>query len=599
VAEPGSPRTTRWLAAVAAVAAAGVVAGCATVPSGDQPQQISTGSSQIQAYVQPLPPPGPKQDWTPTQVVLGFLHASASYAFDPAAARQYLAPPLSRNWNPGPVTVVSSVEQPTQLPYHPQVALPAPAGPERSVEFTGQRLATLSQTGQYQYSPGTSTYQFILTQVQGVWLISTLPLGGQSLLLTQSDFEQVFQPRNLFFFAPPNSWAVNGELVPDPVYAPLQSADSALNTNLAAGLVRGLLTDRGSWLSGATTTAFPHGTKLLGITFSGQTAIVNLGGAAAHTSPSAHQAMREQLLATLGSKAYSTPLAHNVDLEIDGKMQFSGGNGLLVYEVQSGSLVYQAGPGQVNQLSSSRSLVTQAQVGAGPISALAATQATAQSPSQVAVAAENGAGCTLYVPAPGSSPAQYRSYPLSASGGPCTSLSWDANGNVWAVAGQHIWVLGAGTRQPVTVSGPQNLQPAGSGGASVLALQMAPDGVRAALLVRTADGNRLMLAAVTSSHGVKSLGTAVTVGTSLSGPIALSWYSSYDLLALTRTGIWEVPLTGGAAKSLGPAPAGAVSLASDGSSLAVGTSHGEILMPSDGGSPWSKVATGSIPAYSS
>ena len=72
---------------------------------------------------------------------------------------------------------------------------------------------------------------------------------------------------------------------------------------------------------------------------------------------------------------------------------------------------------------------------------------------------------------------------------------------VWAVAGARIWVLRAGTRQSVPVSGPcRTLRPAAaSGGASVLALRMAPDGVRAALLVHDTGGNSLMLAAVASS----------------------------------------------------------------------------------------------------
>src|SRR5215469_11405505 len=84
--------------ALAAVAAA--VAGCATAPSGGPPRAAPGGNSQAQAYVQPLPPPGPTSTWHPDQVVLGFLHASASYAFDPAAARQYLSPELRKSWHP-------------------------------------------------------------------------------------------------------------------------------------------------------------------------------------------------------------------------------------------------------------------------------------------------------------------------------------------------------------------------------------------------------------------------------------------------------------------------------------------------------------------
>src|SRR6516225_9918752 len=86
------PRGLRFPLTVALTAVAAALAGCATAPSGGPPRLAPGGNSQAQAYVQPLPPPGPTKTWLPAQVVLGFLHASASYAFDPAAARQYLSP---------------------------------------------------------------------------------------------------------------------------------------------------------------------------------------------------------------------------------------------------------------------------------------------------------------------------------------------------------------------------------------------------------------------------------------------------------------------------------------------------------------------------
>ena len=99
-----------------------------------------------------------------------------------------------------------------------------------------------------------------------------------------------------------------------------RSSDTALNTNLASGLVKGLLNDPRSWLSGATTTAFPRGTTLLDRSRSAaRPRVVNLGGAAVHATAAQQQAMAEQLRATLGSTAYSQPLAHLVQLEINGR----------------------------------------------------------------------------------------------------------------------------------------------------------------------------------------------------------------------------------------------------------------------------------------
>jgi hypothetical protein len=281
-------------------------------------------------------------------------------------------------------------------------------------------------------------------------------------------------------------------------------------------------------------------------------------------------------------------------------VQYDAGNPTLVYPVRNGLLLYQGAPGSVDEYRSPSSFVTAAQLGSGPITALAASGIAGR--PQAAVAARDGHGCAVYLAA--SAPAaetaeQYRGYRLSASGGPCTSLSWDPNDNLWAVAGQHIWVLRTDTRQVVPVAGPANLAPDGQPATSVLALRMAPDGIRAALLVKTATGNRVELAAFTSQAGAVSLGPAVAVGTGLPDPVAVSWYNPYDLVVLTAAGIWEVPLTGGAGQLLGPAPAGAVSLTADGSTLVVGTSSGKILTSSTDGNSWSKPVSGSIPSYSS
>lgn len=586
------------------LAAAALAAGCATVPSGGTPQPVRPGGGQAEAYVQPLPPPGPAAHWSANQVVLGFLHASASYATDPQAARRYLSPSLSRKWQPGPVTVVSSLNKPTTLPYHPQVAEQPAAGQDESVEFTGQRLATLSPAGQYQYSPGTSTYQFILTQVKGVWLISALPLGDQSLLLTQADFEEVFQPRNLFFYGPSESWAVNGDLVPDPVYAPLQSSNTALDTNLAAGLVRALISDRGSWLSGATTTAFPRGTTLLGVTISGQTASVDLGGAASHASTTQIDAMEAQILATLGSKAYAAPLALNVEVKINGKVPYQGLNQNLVFEVSSGQLVAQTAPDTVGPVGSQTNLlpgladsaiVSATAAAPGNVAADLSPVIGQNASSVVAAAVSTGGGCTVYAPAPGAN-TRYRDYQLSTSGGPCTSLSWDRNGVLWAVAGRHVWAVRTLSGQVVQVGGVAGVL-SDRPGVQLLSVEMAPDAVRAALLIRTPSGNRMALTAITSQRGAVAFGPPLVIGTGLANPVAISWSSPFDLVALTSAGIWQVPLTGGIGKQLGPVPRGSATLATDGRELAVGTTGGEIFTSANSGLTWTAAGGGTFPEY--
>jgi len=604
VASRGSVRIGLPAALAATVVA--VLAGCATVPSGGVPQQVATGGSQVQAYEEPLPPPGPRAYAQPNQVVLGFLHASASYAVDPGAARQFLTPALRAKWHPGPVTVVSSIG--TATTEHPNARLqPTGTVGKATVEFSGERLASLSPAGQYQYSPATRSYQFTLLLVGGEWLISELPQADQgSLLLTQWDFEHVYQARNLFFFARSPS-SPNGKLIPDPVYAPLQSSDSALNTSLAKGLVMGLFKDQHGWLRSVTTTSFPHGTTVLGVTISGRTAVVNLGGAAVHTSKTQRQQMAEQLQQTLESTAYSAALVSSVLLEINGRRVYTNHLPKLIFTVLKGSLAYRSGEYIVSQGSQRPSepkrVAGPVQFGSADITALAVAPGYTLRAKQVAVGAKYGGGCQIYLPPGGTGPeaptAPDAPHVLSTSGGKCTSLSWDSNGNLWAAAGRNIWVLRPPSYQAQLVSTPSGL--ASGRQTTILALRMAPDAVRAALLIRTGAGARakahLVLAAVQEKNSQLSLGTAVDVGTGVPDPMAMSWYNPYDLVVLDSSGIAEVPLTGGAGQQIEPAPSGANSITTNGVKLWVSTSSNEILTSSTLGAPWSQLHTGSLPIY--
>jgi hypothetical protein len=161
-------------------------------------------------------------------------------------------------------------------------------------------------------------------------------------------------------------------------------------------------------------------------------------------------------------------------------------------------------------------------------------------------------------------------------------------------------VLQTSTSRVLSVSPPANLHLGGKSGASLLALRMAPDGVRAALLVKTRSGSRIVLAAATSQPGSVTLGPAVAVENGLASPVALSWYSPYDLMVLAGEQVWEVPLTGGSGQSLGSTPADADSLTTNGNTVAVGTSGGEYYTsPVQQVLSWSHPLFGAIPTYSS
>jgi Lipoprotein LpqB beta-propeller domain/Sporulation and spore germination len=603
VAAGGRGRLTWMLLPLGAAAA---VTGCATVPASGPPQSLSGGSGQLQQYLQPLPPQGPTQRWTAGDVVLGFLHASASFELDPGAARKYLSQGVA--WNPdgAPVTVVSPRVSITSKPISALHVTDA-----YQVTVTGQALASLSTSGQYSYQPATTTaFKFLVAKgSDGVDLIDQLP-AGTGLLLTQTDFTEVFQPRNLYFFA--KAPLDSSDLVPDPVYAPLQSSGSANVTTLADGLVKGLLKGGGSWLNGATTSAFPAGTGLARVTIGNLTATVDLTGkAVAGASRRQIGRMYDQLWQTLTSSAYSPPVALSVRLEINGRVRRASpshdvpaaGNPMASLYFASGGVVRQMAAGGASPWSPSAVPGGSELTAAGPITALAASPSPGD--QDLAAAVRYGRGCAVLT-GPASGSGNYSPVTLSTDSGPCTSLSWDNSGNLWATAGHMIWVIQPG-RGPTQVGVPV-LPGQSTMDLQVQALRMAPDGVRAALLEQdclaqkhgacTSYGHMLLLAAVSYHDGGASFGSAVPVGTGVSDPSAIAWSDPYYLDVIAGSGLYEVPLTGG-----GPAQTprfltfpGADSLGVDGGTVAIGTTSGRVYISTGSAGGWQQKFRASLSA---
>lgn len=590
-----------------------MVAGCATLPSGGAPRPVSGASTQAQALVLPEPPPPPTSAriWSPPNVVLGFLHATASYAIDPSVANDYVVPSLRGHWHRGPVTVIG-------VPSH--LAGPPPsqkilngsstAATTTTVTLTADKLATLTQSGQYEYAPQRQTYTFTLALIDNVWRIKSLPSVG--LLLMQSDFEQLYQQRNLYFYAPPTSAGGLPLLVPDPVYTPIEGSETALNTTVARNLVRGLFQDSGGWLAEpATSTAFPRGTALKSIKISNGTAVVDLGGGAANAGTIAIEQMWEQLKYTLTQSGYSPPIANQVHLEINGQLRYTTGPSNLIPQVSNGpEPAYFQDQTGLGQLVSGKKTVAIGpdELAGAQITAVAANPVSHSGTyNQLAVAVAAGNGCTVYTGytvytgAVGKKPTYRYSvsdhYSLSTSGGACTSLSWDNTGHIWASSDAGIWAIRSGKKGGVTPVAPP-VMPGTGKKVTVLDLRIAPDAVRAALLVKTRRGSHaILLAAVQHSHGTTSFGQAVTAGTDLPDPLALSWFNPYNLAVLAKGQIYQVPLIGGAFTDLGLAPFGAQTLTTNGNEFVVGTAGGQILTSSASVSNWTHGPAGGNPAY--
>lgn len=598
ITRPMITRNARVLAASAL--GASVLAGCATVPTSGPVQNADIaqgGVSQAQNFTQPIPA-GPAQGWNPRQIVQGFLAASASFANNHAVARKYLDAATARSWRPGwAVTVVSA--QPTVS----TVPLPRPCSQEpgcglQKVVVTGLPVATLTGAGQYQVASGrTAQYQFSLIKIGGQWRIDDLP-RATPLLLTQTDFQQVYQSRDLFFLTPSGR-----ALVPEPVFVPQQ----ATNTELATGLVNALLQGPAGWLSGAAATGFPARSRQIGqVKIIGPNAVVNLGQNAAAASAKRREQMAAQLAWTLASAPGSI---HSVELEINGRTQPLQGSAFQLPQTYHGWVPAQSDGSSLYFVSAAGSVEALAgadQPGsarAGPAGAprTHAVSAIAVSPGGGSVAGISADRQSVYVDNLGGGGAQRQ---WVSPQGSITSVSWDAQGDLWIVAGGGLWLLPSGATSAALVN--TNFVPAAD---DIAQFRVAPDGVRAAMIVTGVFGGKpgaqIQLAAITRGSS-PSVGPAVPIGGGIANPEAVSWFGEDDVIALSGgsagASLAEVPLDGGKPLAI-PTPANAdsvtaVSQGTASSYISVGLSGGQIMISQDlGAFQNASRASGSAPVY--
>ena len=327
----GSRARRPVIALLAAVTAALAVTGCVSMPSAgpvlSYPVTQQTGSQNGQNLQFTTQPPG--SGWTPQQIVSGFLIAAA--ANQDQVAREYLTPGVRRTWDP-PLTTYVYTSRPNVLNPVPQTVPQATASqqagksgkkarkpsppPTATVEVSGKIQAILSEKeGTYVPSASGSNRSgpeyFTLQQTDGEWRISNAP---SALLLTQVQFADDYDLRNLYFFDPNYHY-----LVPDPVYVPLQASASTLTSRL----VGYLKSPPGDWLAeGATETAFPPGAKVKA-TLSDNLATVNITG----TISKAQQAeVSSQLLSTLVGSGQGGSQVEWVQLIVNGKPFYPRGS---------------------------------------------------------------------------------------------------------------------------------------------------------------------------------------------------------------------------------------------------------------------------------
>jgi hypothetical protein len=529
-------------ATLGALVVAALSAGCVSVPTGGPVQSYQVSQPGANAQTQPLiqiQPPSPRPGWSPTQIVQGFLLASASFGTYGQVYKQYMTPAEGASWKTKTnwSAVVYKTGPTVSAPTYPSTAKNSTTA---TVQVTGTYQASLgkgsgsysvpSASGQSAESALPPVYTFQLTRPKGgQWRISQAP---QILLLTSNAFASDYQLRNLYFFNPKGKY-----LVPDPIYVP----QGARAEDLVNVLVRDLISPPSDWLSAgkATKTAFPNGTKLTSVTLEGVTAVVNLTG----TITKASTPVMEQIWAQLSSTLQGGPNGQTVQaVQIlrNGKPWPPPDNQGNPTQPQ-----YHPALGESNKfyyVDRAGNLWSRSTV-LGPPTLGPATRL-----------AKIGTGYNQLSAGP-------IGQKLAKLGTGFLAVSWDENDNLWASVGNRIVMFrgSTGTPQPL---GP--MVPVTVSRDSVLAtppftlLKVAPDGVRVAIVENgPTNSSTLTFGAISGQQGPNpqiSLSTVQETPQTPSSPFAaeanftaLSWYGSDDVITLAGPGpaVTEYPVSGG------------------------------------------------------
>ena len=143
-----------WLAAIGAVALTATLAACANVPTSGT-IQISAlhGAGEIgQSGVQ-MVPESPGKGWSPEDIVVGFMAASADYDKNHGVAKEFLTSGkggFAHRWQPGWAATI--VDAPSFVETAPFKGSSQQGGGPQSVDVgvTGKHVAALRTSGRYQ-----------------------------------------------------------------------------------------------------------------------------------------------------------------------------------------------------------------------------------------------------------------------------------------------------------------------------------------------------------------------------------------------------------------------------------------------------------------
>lgn len=503
-----------------------LLAGCVSIPSSGPPTQglsIAEDSSGTGFEVNPV---GPGRNDTPSEILRGFIAAFQSSTGGYAVAREFLDPSFSAKWDPNQlVQVRTGNARVTTVD-------------DTTIDYSFMTNAVVDSSGAYKPSNSPSTLEFSFARTKGQWRIIDAPNG---IVLPDATFQRLFSKQALYFL---DQGLQN--LVPDLRWFPNGSAPTRIVAALLAGPP--------PWLEGAARSAFPDGTQLTTsgslVPVVGGVAKVDLTKEAKTATPREQQFMLLQLSESLRRVSSVSSVAVSIEgtpLTIDDL----GTNGPQVDPlVDSQALVSrknQFGFYSNNKIASLTQLSSK-------VLGLAPTEATLSSDG-TSLAVLGSAGVSLV----------RRSLPtplLLDSRPGLIAPTMDESGFTWSVptaSPNAIRVFdSSGIAHPITTSLPVNAQ--------VVSLQVSRDGARVAILLSTATGPRLLVAAVLRDSKLVPTGFGpliIDVPLESGDAIGVTWVDELTVATLVGVGSQSAVdefTIGGQHVQLGVLLAGSVSI---------------------------------------
>lgn len=558
-------RARTWVAIVIAAAS---IAACSGIPTsgpvivGDE--VVPDSGDQIIRVIARPPAPG----MGPTEVVEGFLQASASFEGDHAVARLYLAPEAAALWDPSAGTTVYEGVPDLQVT------------DARSVAVTATLAGEIGAEGGFEVSPPGNVVEtsFLLTQVNGEWRIALPPTG---LLLSRADVDRAFRAYQVYYLDPTFT-----TLVPDPRLVPVSGPGVA--TSLAQMLVAGPT----EWLAPAVRTGFRDGTSVSAVPIVNGVAQVDLDERYRLVDDETRQVLSAQLVWTLRQIP-----------GIDSILITAGGQTLTVPGVPSPQprdswLAFDPNlmpPDTAPYLVSAGRVLRQTATGLTPIAGDAGLAEVPLQTAGISLASTVVAGLdergALWMG-------------QIEAGAPMTRVIQEPSQSQPSFGrGDQAWVVGpdgvvrrASLEGDITEVSVEGLATR----ASVEAVTLSRDGTRAAMIVRRGPRTLLNLAVVIAREAGVALSDPIRVEARLTEVIDVAWADDDRLLLLGIEGagalqVFEVDLTRSTLRSLG-APIDPVRVAgAPGQPLLAGSADGSIYTYSGG--QWRSLTEGQSPTY--